>query len=97
MSRSSPVGPNGGSDFLRFSSMLKPEIKLKRVQDIFKNILALGFTKVNGKNRKIQFFGTTLKYKLATLPVVVYFTCNSNFRFEFSIKVETLHLLKEFL
>ena len=67
MSRSSPVGPNGGSDFLRFSSMLKPEIKLKRVQDIFKNILALGSMKFNGKNRKIQFFGTTLKYKLATL------------------------------
>ena len=67
MSRSSPVGPNGGIDFLRFSSMLKPEIKLKRVQDIFKNILALGFMKFNGKNRKIQFFGTTLKYKLATL------------------------------
>ena len=77
--------------------MLKPEIKLKRVQDIFKNILALGFMKFNGKNRKIQFFGTTFEVQVGDIAVVVYFTCNSNFRFEFSIKVETLHPFKEFL
>ena len=50
--------------------MLRPEIKFKRVQNIFRSILALILAKVRDKNRKkrkIQFFGTPLKCKLATL------------------------------
>ena len=98
MSRSSPVSRNGGSGFLRFSSMLKPEIKVKRVQGILKNILVLGLVKFQDKKRrktKNTIFRHDFEVQVRNIAVVVYFTSNWNFRFEFLIKVETLRLLKE--
>ena len=86
---------NGGSDFLRFSSILKPEIKLKRVQGIFKYILVLGLVKFQEKKRrktKNTIFRHDFEVQVGDIAAVVYFTRNWNFRFEFSVKVETLCL-----
>ena len=68
---------NGGSDFLRFSSMVKPEIKLKRVQDISKNILVLGLVKFQDKKRrktKNTIFRHDFEVQVGDIAVVVYFT-----------------------
>ena len=62
---------------LPFSLLLKSEIKLKRVQDIFKNILALGLIKFQDKKRrktKNTIFRHDFEVQVGDIAVVVYFT-----------------------
>ena len=66
--------------------MLKPKIKLKRLQDIFKNIPALGLVKFCDEKRnktKNTNFRLDFEVQVGDIAVVVYFTCNLNLRFEF--------------
>ena len=96
----SPVGRKYGIGFLRFYSTLQPEIKLRIVQDIFQNILALVLAKFRDKNRKKTkntIFRPDFEVQVGDIVVVRNFIRNLNFRFEFAIKVETLRLLKEIL
>ena len=72
--------------------MLKPETKFKRVQDNFKIILTVVLVKFRDKKRKnpkYTIFRHDFEVQVSDIAVVDNFISNLNFRFEFSIKVDS--------